>query len=144
MDDLLKRPRDTSRFTKDRRTAQLLRSAIGNCNARLARCRAVAALSKPGYARAVLEECRGLRSAVADLRKQLAQIVSALPGDQHGDSRVRDTRLALDKLEIGIEGVLELAAANTAGTADPGGGAASGLQVAEGGKAGDGQSSAAS
>ena len=142
MHDVPKKVRDTSRFTRERRTTQALRAvgpAISNCNARLARCRAVANLSKPGYAQAIVEECQGLRSVVAELRKQLTQIVSTLPGDQHGDSRVRDTRLALDRLETGIDGILETVAANSEPRMDGVDGAGSDALFPKAGKAGDRQ-----
>ena len=144
MDDLPKKRRDTSRFTRERGTMQALRAvgpAIAGCNARLAHCRAVATLSKPGYATAIMEECQGLRAAVSDLRKQLSQIVAGLSEDQRGNSRVRDTRLALDKLEIGIEGILELVAADPRNGLQLDGLAASSAAFMEGGKDRDRQGS---
>ena len=144
MDDLRKKGRDMSRSATERGTALALRAigpAIANCNMRLARCRAVASLAKPGYATAIAEESHALRGTIVELRKQLAQIVSTLPVEQHGSSRIRDTRLSLDRLETGIEGTLELVAAHAVATGD---GAETAVLFAEGGSVGGGQSRTAS
>jgi len=44
-------------------------------------------------------------------RRQLQRIVGGLPAQQQASSRVRDVRLALERLDTGIEGILEMAAA---------------------------------
>jgi hypothetical protein len=115
MDYVQKKRRDTTRHTAERGTAQALKAiapAISNCNSRLAHCRAVASLSKPGYTNDILAECQSLRGEVLRLRGWLQQIIAALARDQHGNSRIRDTRHALDNIDVGIEGVLETVAAN--------------------------------
>lgn len=117
MDQLVKKRRDSSRLAVERSTAVALKAvapAISAANARLARCRAVASLSKPGYVQAVLIECHALRADISSARKQLEQIVLTLPTGQAGSSRVRDTRLALDRLGIAIDGLLETVAAGAA------------------------------
>jgi len=120
MDHLIKKRRDTSRFAAERGIAQALKGlgpTIASANARLARCRAVASLSKPGYAQQILAECQVLRAEISGVRLQLEEVVSALPTEQAGSSRIRDTRLALDRLDLGVDDILETAAAGTSPTA---------------------------
>jgi hypothetical protein len=117
MDPNTKKHRDTSRLVADRGTIQALKvvaPAIASCNSRLARCRAIVTLSKPGYAEQVRVECQALRAEISGVRKQLERIVLALPIGQAGTSRIRDTRLALDKLDFGVDGILEILAAGAA------------------------------
>jgi hypothetical protein len=119
MDIIEKKRRDTSRQAAERRAGQSVTAlvpAIATLNDALARYRAIAGLARPGYAEQVRPECHRLREKVTEHRLQLNQIAATLPAGQRDHGRLRDMRLALDKLDAGLDALLEtLAAARSDG-----------------------------